>query len=194
MFKSKLFKKEKGSTSAYRRRDGFTLIELLVVIALIGVLAAVILAALGNSRNKGQDARRQAQLKSLLSQAQLYSGPTGTAVAPTVGTTIAGDATATRNLFNSTNASDNSLYTILSQFPSGTNLYYAWDGNPVLPGGKWVVAVSGSKGAFCIDYTSSLRSWVTEDLAAIPDTLGEFAGNGVGAFPNAKPAGGYLCN
>src|SRR5207247_1593602 len=43
-------------------RKGFTLIEMLVVIAIIGILAAMVLAALGPSRNKAKDARVVADL------------------------------------------------------------------------------------------------------------------------------------
>jgi prepilin-type N-terminal cleavage/methylation domain-containing protein len=51
----------------------FTLIELLVVIAIIGLLAAVVLAALSTARNNGADARRVADLKGVQSALQLYS-------------------------------------------------------------------------------------------------------------------------
>lgn len=69
---------------------GFTLIELLVVIAVIGILAAIVLAALGNARDKGKDATVQQQLSSARSQDALYlnangNSHTGACAAGTVG-------------------------------------------------------------------------------------------------------------
>ena len=46
-------------------KRGFTLIELLVVVAIIGILAAIVLAALQSSRSKGSDA----SIKTLLAHA-----------------------------------------------------------------------------------------------------------------------------
>jgi general secretion pathway protein G len=55
-----------------KNQKGFTLIELLVVIAIIGLLASVVLLALGSARQKSRDAKRLADTRQIASALELY--------------------------------------------------------------------------------------------------------------------------
>lgn len=55
-----------------QNQKGFTLIELLVVIAIIGLLASVVLLALGSARQKSRDAKRLGDVRQLASALELF--------------------------------------------------------------------------------------------------------------------------
>lgn len=60
-----------------RVQRGFTLIELLVVIAIIGILAAVVLASLSDSREQSKIAAAQTQLRSIHTAIEMLANDTG---------------------------------------------------------------------------------------------------------------------
>ncbi len=62
-----------SSSRNQHRRGGFTLIELLVVIAIIGILAALLLPALGKARKTSQKAVCMGNLKQILLACTMYT-------------------------------------------------------------------------------------------------------------------------
>lgn len=71
-----------------KKTKGFTLIELLVVIAVIGLLASIVLVALGRSRGKARDSRRQADVRQVATAMELYYGDNNDKYLTNAGTAI----------------------------------------------------------------------------------------------------------
>lgn len=61
-----------SARSARRRMNGFTLIELLVVIAIIGILAGILIPAVGKVRERSYEAHAMQNLRSIHAAAMLY--------------------------------------------------------------------------------------------------------------------------
>lgn len=53
-------------------RDGFTIVELLIVIVVIGILAAITIVAFNGVQERGRDADRQTDLKTIQKKLELF--------------------------------------------------------------------------------------------------------------------------
>jgi prepilin-type N-terminal cleavage/methylation domain-containing protein len=135
-----------------KKQSGFTLIELLVVIAIIGILAALVLVALGNARDKANDARIKSDIGQLRTLAEVhYDGNSASYLAPKSLATCFTTPTST-NCAGGIENSVSSLKTDLTAAGSGT------------------LAANAAASAFCISDT--LKSDTTTVVCV--DASGQF--------------------
>ena len=114
-----------------KQNKGFTLIEMLVVIGIIGILAAVVLTALGPSRNKAKDTRILSAVNQVRSLAEVNFNPSANVYADISGnatfTQLSTDVTANSSaLVYNIDASGQS-YTAFASLASDTTQGYCVD-------------------------------------------------------------------
>lgn len=126
------YEKNKSPNLGYRRQKGFTLIEILVVIAIINILSTVVLVVLNGAKDKATEARVKSQLKSMNSQALLYTGQDGSPFIDFSASPAEIIGASNGSLFTNITPNTGSLYNLLSKLPGDTTIYYGWDGKILL--------------------------------------------------------------
>jgi prepilin-type N-terminal cleavage/methylation domain-containing protein len=139
------------------KNKGFTLIELLVVIAIIGILASLVLVALGNARDKANDARIKSGISQLRTLAEtIYDNNGSKYESASVGVD---------SCFVASTANDNTKCT-------GANIKTSVDAliaDIAAAGGSTVVAATGDSSHYCIESTlkSSTTSYFCADSTGV---------------------------
>ncbi|MDZ4346527.1 MAG: type II secretion system protein, partial [Candidatus Binatia bacterium] len=119
------------------------LIELLVVIAIIGILAALVLVALGNAREKANDARIKSDVGQLRTIAEIIYDSQGAAYQNTAGTTGVAACFNAGAAADSTDCGDQSTADSVAALATDVGEAYT---------GSALTAVS-SASAFCVQAT-----------------------------------------
>ncbi len=160
---------------------GFTLIELLVVIAIIGILSAVILAALNTARQKGSDAAAKTDITTVRTQAAIYYSDnsnygSGTGIIPdtaVISPAVFAVITSPTNLFNGNLVTTKALNQALKD--GGGTVRYAVGPN----GSSYAVAAKLNTGNwFCSDSNGSGKIELNSVMTTGALGGGTGAGNG----------------
>lgn len=140
------------------------MIELLVVIAIIGLLASVVLAAVGTARKKGQDAAIKSQMNAARAQMELYASNNttgysgGCAAASTANP--AGLAAILANA-NSDASKGGSVVTTLSTAGTYQNVTCHDNQADWAAEAPLSASASGAISMWCVDSTGAARSETT---------------------------------
>lgn len=138
-------------------KQGFTLIELLVVVAIIAIIATVVLASLGNAKDKGADAAIKSNLDTIRGQSELFYSNNGNSFLPAGGSIF---SIATCPVYNASGtnmfAQDKTIaLSVAEAVKRGTNGSSCYNS-----GLGWSVAVglrTNASISWCIDSTGAAK-------------------------------------
>lgn len=153
------------------RNRGFTLIELLVVIAIIGILASIVLVALGASRNNSKDANIRANLSGIRIAAEFLYSNTGSY------DTLCDPSTNSGQQFLAAFNQSTKVNSTSVCLSSGTNFRTAnggvlISGSKTASAGQWAAVVQLNNGKyFCVDYLGKAKEQASRVLDDTPLTM-----------------------
>ncbi|MFZ3011462.1 MAG: type II secretion system protein [Minisyncoccia bacterium] len=160
-----------NKNSSKNFKSGFTLIELLVVVAIIGILASVTVALLGNAKKKGEDKAITRNLYTIINQAEIFLTDNGNKYLPTGGATFSIATCPTYNASGTNMLSrDKTIATAIAEavkIGSGSSCYNS--------ASAWAVAVGLKESAntsWCVDSTGISKQVPVPPSSAITASFG----------------------
>lgn len=165
------------------RNNGFTILELLIVIAIIGILSAVVLAALSSARTNAQDVAIKTTLSNTRTQAELYrtnnsnygtgytslivaNNPNGVDITPTMTTTPCDTSYATNGGIFTSSGTGGLDIIIKDMCVKGATAITASVDLPTAT--KWALKATSINPStyYCVDSTNVSNTYTTDPTLA----------------------------
>ena len=151
-----------------KRTAGFTLIELLVVIAIIAILSGIILVSVSSSRNRGNDAKVQSQLKSSQTHAEVfYSNNADSYGPPGADANVATGSCGSETTMFDDEDSGMAPYGNLDFYPVNTILNCVQNDTAYSLSAKLSTQTNGVDNYWCVDSAGSSEQITISDPATI---------------------------
>jgi prepilin-type N-terminal cleavage/methylation domain-containing protein len=156
-----------------KRNKGFTLIELLVVISIIGLLSTIVLVSMGGARSKARDAKRQSDIRQILTAQEVYYDANNAA-------------------YYATGSLSGGIPAIGTYFPAVTDANYTWLANSASTSYYCAYALLENKPSSCATtgwkyYFTVSQKGVKSVCANTAITLGDCEAGGGGGGGYSSP-------